>query len=99
VQRAGLFNWELFRNVEPKLNDVTRTHNIVFAFGTDFTGRLGSLFGTGGNQVIVIDYLSSDESAFKIAVNHAGSLWRRVAAADRPCADFFLAGGKITLQT
>ncbi len=37
----------LFGNIKSKFNDIVGLHDVLFAFGAHFAGRLGCSFGSG----------------------------------------------------
>src|SRR3569833_363906 len=85
-------------SVEAEEHDVAVLDDVVLALVAGLAVFLGCDFAAEGDVVVVGDGLGTDETAFKIGVEHSGSLRGPGALADGPGARLFRAGGEICLQ-
>ena len=85
--------------IETKKNNISVFHDIIFSFHTDdaFFSRSGK--ASVIEKILIVDYLSLDESTLKIRMNLAGSLWSLGSFLDRPCAALILTGCQETDKT
>lgn len=74
--------WQERSDVEQEVQHIAVLHHVFLAFCTHLAGILGALLALVGNEIVKGNGLRADETAFKIAVNHAGRLGRRVADMD-----------------
>ena len=80
------------------MNHIPILHHIFLTFGAHFARFFGFGFAAERYKIIISNHLRADKAAFEIGVDHAGGLRGGVAFVDGPGADFFYAGGEISLQ-
>src|SRR5256885_16711488 len=85
-------------DVEAEVDHVAVAHDVILALEAELARFLRTLLATVRHEVIVRRNFGADETALKIAVDHAGGLWRRGAGGNRPSAHFLRPGGEIGLQ-
>ena len=69
-------------------------HDVIFPFQTNKAFFFGSLFAAAGDEVVIGYDFGTDEAAFDIGVDLAGSFLGFRAVDDGPCADFVSTGGE-----
>src|SRR3954469_14906384 len=80
------------------MHDVAVADHILLAFDAHLPRFLRTLLAFAPDVVLVGDDFRADEAALEIGVNHAGSLRRRRALADRPRAHLLRPRGEVRLQ-
>ena len=86
-------------DVEQEVTNVTILNQVAFAFDSQFSVLLDRNLGFMLDQIIQSIHFNANKSAFKIGMNHAGSLRRRKTSLNRPGPHFLLAGREIAVQT
>ena len=85
-------------DVEEEMHDVAVLYEVILSLDAEFAGGTALRFASKGYEVLVFDYLSTDESALKIRMDHSGTLRRFHPLSESPCAYFIRAGGKESAQ-
>ncbi|ABU76745.1 hypothetical protein ESA_01487 [Cronobacter sakazakii ATCC BAA-894] len=85
-------------DVEQEVHDIAIFDDVIFAFGTHFTGFFRALFAFVSDEIVISDGLRADKAFFEIGVDFTRRL--RGGGTDRngPGAHFFHASGEIRLQ-
>src|SRR5947207_13113564 len=86
-------------DVESEQHDIAVLHDILFSLRAHNTFLARALPPTVRNEVVVADRFGADESSLEVSVNHARGNRSRIAAVNRPRADFRVTRGEIRLQS
>ena len=86
-------------NVETEKNNVSILHHVFFTFRTNQTFFFCGCNRAVCDQILEGDNFSTDEAAFKVTVDLAGSLRSFGAAGDGPCTNFRFACGEVGDET
>jgi hypothetical protein len=85
-------------DVEAKVNYIAVFDVVVLALEPHFARFLGALLPVTGNEVVIADYFSANESVLEIGVYYPGGLWSRRTYRYGPRSGFFRTRGKVGLQ-
>src|ERR1019366_4968597 len=86
-------------DVESEEKNVPILHDVLLSFRSHHSFLLRALPSAVRDEVVEAHRLRANEATLEVRVNHAGCGGRRIAAVDRPCAHFRLAGREVRLQS
>ena len=78
--------------------DVAVLHHVRFPFDTQFPFAANLRFGTVLFEVLERVDFAPNKPTLEIGVDHSGGLRGGRTTWNRPCADLFFTGGKVTIQ-
>ena len=73
-------------------------NDIVLAFYTHLAGGTHRSFCLEGDEIVIFDDFSPDETLFKISMDNSGGFWCLVPFVDGPGAAFIRTGGEESLK-
>ena len=83
---------ELLSHIKPEQDNIAVLHYVLFSFQTYDSFLSGGAKGAALQQVFVVDYLCTDESALEISVDLASCLRSLDSILDGPGPGLFLSG-------
>src|SRR5215831_11250715 len=88
---------DLSSNIEAEQHHVAVLHDVLLALGSHDALFARALPSVVLHEIIIAHRLGADEPALEIGVDYARRHRRRVAAMDRPRANFLFSGGEVRL--
>ena len=87
-----------FSDVKTEMENIAIAGDVVFPFGAHFSSVFRALFAAVGDIVVIGDGFGTNESAFKVGVNDACTVWGGGPGSNSPRAGFLWASGEESQQ-